>query len=933
MIFFLHDKSSRRAKRLFLIIAKKVAFTLPADTFLIIDGNSLAYRAFHALPLLSTSQGVITNAVYGFTNMLLKVLARQPVQMVAVCFDKGKTTFRHKDYSDYKGNRKPTPDELRPQFPLLKELLLSMRIQILELENYEADDLIGTLTAHAEKAGLTSIILTGDRDALQLVSPMTNVLLIKKGITELEVYTEEKVQEHFGVAPARFTDLKGLMGDQSDNIPGIPGIGPKTAVNLLKRYNCLEEIISHLEELPSNLKEKIQKFAQQSILSKQLATVSKDAPTPIELNKYYWQGPNYQELLGFYSKLEFKGLIRSITQPDKKGKKNSRKKKTSLFEDEFEKVDTYQVGYHQILRREDLNRLLGAVHRAGQVAVAVEGNRENGPTAAALAIRGDLQSGDENITVQKPLIAYLSLITENDKANLEALQTICADQMIKKVCHNGKNLILLFQAGHIAINNLAFDTMIAAYLLNPGSPNHDLPDLALEHLNVILPVKGAGSLPAQADAISQLAGLLEEKLRLQETGNLFYQIEMPLVRVLAKMEMAGVAVNTQQLSVMSEELALKINDLTQQIYEMAGEQFNINSTKQLSQILFEKLQLPVIKRIKTGYSTDAGVLEELAGSHQIVSKILEHRQLVKLKSTYVDGLSALINPRTGRLHTTFQQAVTATGRLSSTDPNLQNIPIRLEEGKKIRQVFIPRYKDNLILTADYSQIELRLLAHMSGDLSLKEAFRQNEDIHTRTASEVFGISIAEVTEDMRTRAKAVNFGIIYGISDFGLSRNIKVSRQEAKQYIEKYFNRYLGVQEYIERNLRKAREKGYVTTILKRRRYLPDLFSPIHSVRSSGERTAINTPIQGSAADIIKLAMIHINHELKERNLKTKMILQVHDELIFDVPKVELKEVQELVRNCMENAIVLDVPLLVDIKLGPNWYEVKKVNNEDITAK
>ena len=899
---------------------------MSTGTFLIIDGNSLAHRAFHAIPLLSTSQGIITNAVYGFTNMLLKILAGQPTQMVAVCFDKGKITFRHSDYKEYKAHRKPTPDELRPQFPLLKELLRAMRIQTLECENYEADDLIGTLVTHAEKAGLINIILTGDQDALQLVSPQTRVLLTKKGITELKEYTEEKVQERFGVTPALFADFKGLTGDQSDNIPGVPGIGPKTAASLLEKYGCLEKVLSHVAELPANQKEKIEPFVSQAILSKQLATIVRDVPFPVELDKCRWSGPDYQELLTLFSRLEFKSLIRSITQQDKADKKHKQKgEPENLFSRQAVEIDTYRVGYRQIDRPKDLERLVTAVRRAGRVALAVEGSRENGLTAAALAVMTNLEPGDEDVSEPRLQIVHLPLTTEEDKASLEALRTICLDQEIEKISHDGKNLIRILQASNISVNNLTFDTMIAAYLLNPGSPNHDLPDLALEHIGAVLPARGTGCLPAWADAIHQLAGLLAKKLRLQETEKLFYQIEMPLVKVLAEMEIAGVAVDTQRLAIMSEELGQKINNLTQEIYQTVGEQFNINSTKQLSHILFEKLQLPVIKRTKTGYSTDAGVLEELSNAHPVVSKILEHRQLMKLKSTYVDGLAALINPCTGRLHTTFHQAVTATGRLSSSDPNLQNIPIRLEEGKKIRQVFIPREGNNLILTADYSQVELRLLAHMSADQTLKEAFQRGEDIHTRTAAEVFGTTVAEVTENMRSRAKAVNFGIVYGISDFGLARNINVSRQEAKQYIEKYFNRYRGVQEYIKRTISEAREKGYVTTILNRRRYLPDLFSPNHTVRSFGERTAINTPIQGSAADIIKLAMIRIHHKLKTRQLKTRMILQVHDELIFDVPKTEVKEVQELVRDCMENTMLLDVPLLVEMKMGPNWYEVKKV--------
>ena len=916
---------------------------MATDTLLVIDGSSLAHRAFHAIPLLSTTQGIITNAVYGFTNMLIKVLAEYPTQLVAVCFDKGKITFRHNDFKEYKAQRKATPVELRGQFPLIKEFLSAMRIQILECENYEADDLIGALTKEAEKAKITSIILTGDQDALQLVSPQTKVLLTRKGITKLEEYTERKVWARFGVTPVQFADFKGLTGDQSDNIPGVPGIGAKTAAILLKEYNSLENLINCVEELPVPHREKIRNFTSQAILSKRLATIMRDVPLDIDLPKCRWKGPDYQELLCFFNKLEFKSLLRSLTRQDKLEKKkppNSPSKVLSLFDPDG--VDTYRIDFLEITRPEQLEELVAAARRSRRVALALEGNREQGVQAVALAImpmpapkpekQKEFQraastekcpfpeSQEENLQ-----IIYLFLKDDHKKNdnNLETLRMICEDPKIEKVTHDGKNVLWLLRANNITINNLAFDTLIAAYLIKGNAPSFDLPDLALENLKVFLPVSGPGSLPARSDAIYRLAGVFEAKLHLLEIDRLFYEVEMPLISVLTDMEMTGVALDEGHLAVMSAELGQKIQDLTIEIYRLAGEEFNINSTKQLAHILFEKLQLPVIKRTKTGYSTDVEVLEELAGVHPVVSKILEHRQLTKLKSTYVDGLAALINPRTGRVHTTFHQTVTATGRLSSSDPNLQNIPVRLEEGRKIRRVFIPRQKDNLILTADYSQIELRVLAHLTGDPGLVEAFATGEDIHTRTASEVFNITGTEVTKDMRSRAKAVNFGIIYGLSDYGLAREINVSRQEAKQYIENYFSRYNRVREYIERTKTEAKERGYVTTILNRRRYLPDLFSPNRTIRSFGERAAINTPVQGSAADIIKLAMLHIHEELKKRQLKTKMILQVHDELIFDVPTQEVEEVAELVRDRMENAIALHVPLIVDIKIGPNWYETK----------
>lgn len=888
------------------------------QTLLVIDGNSLAHRAFHAIPLLSTTGGIITNAVYGFTNMLLKVLAGYPAELVAVCFDKGKITFRHEDYEEYKAHRKATPDELRTQFPLIKEILAAMRVPILECEGYEADDLIGTLTREAEEAKIKSIILTGDQDALQLVSAQTRVLLTRKGITEVEEYTEEKVEERFGVTPAQFADFKGLVGDQSDNIPGVPGIGAKTAAALLKKYGDLENLIARSGELPERLREKIEAYAGKALLSRRLATIRRDVPLEIELRQCRWAGPDYQETLAIFQKLEFRSLLRSLRsgETEPKGPKRRKPGEAALFD--ADEAAVHRVNYQTVDKSEASDELLAAAREAGRVALVLEGDREHGVREAALAVAGPSESGCQK---EGPRIFFLPAGT----GPAALLKQICADPGIEKIVHNGKNCLWLLRASGAALDNLRFDTMVAAYLTNPGSPNLDLPDLALENLSLVLPANGPFALPARADAVYRLEGVLKTKLSLLEMDHLFYAVEMPLVAILAEMEMAGVAVDTARLNLISKELGQRIRELSAEIHSLVGEEFNINSTRQLGRILFEKLGLPVVKRTKTGYSTDVEVLEELAGAHPVIGKILEHRQLMKLKSTYADGLAALINPRTGRLHTTFHQTVTATGRLSSSDPNLQNIPVRLEEGRKIRQVFIPREKTNLILTADYSQIELRILAHITEDPNLVKSFATGEDIHTRTAAEVFGVAAEEVTREMRTRAKAVNFGIVYGLSDYGLARDINVSRQEAKQYIENYFLRYRGVREYIERIKNEAREKGYVTTILNRRRYLPDLFSPNRTVRSFGERAAVNTPIQGSAADIIKLAMIRIHGEIKKRGLQTKMILQVHDELIFDVPARELAEVAPLVRDCMENAVALKVPLVVELKAGPNWYETRPV--------
>ncbi|OPY58099.1 MAG: DNA polymerase I [Pelotomaculum sp. PtaU1.Bin035] len=890
------------------------------DTIVIIDGNSLVHRAFHAIPPLSTSQGLLTNAVFGFTNMLLKLLAKERPGKIAVAFDIGKITFRHSDYDQYKANRSPTPDDLRPQFPIIKDVLHAMRIKIYEIEGYEADDLIGTLASKAEQAGLKTTIITGDRDALQLISPMTKVLLTKKGIGELDEYDEGKVWDRYGITPRQYTDLKGMTGDPSDNVPGIAGIGEKTASRLLKEYGSLEEIIAHADELAGRTREQVRSFGHQAEFSKRLVTICREVPVEIDLEQCNRQSPDYKELLELFKKLEFKTLIKSIyfenqeNTVNKKLKGNGRGRQSTSQGLPEPDLDTYFVEYQRLDTEAKLGAFTKKVQKLGRVCLALAGNPNAGVTAAGFAME------------EEQAYYYLDMSgggIRPEKA-LEALKNICEDITIKKYCHNGKEIIWLLHRHDIKLEHLAFDTMIASYLLNPASPNRELEDVSLEHLSTVLP-GGEESLPARAGCIMQLVRLLDSKLKLHELDRLFYDVELPLVHVLGEMEIHGVAVDKNQLDAMSKDLGRLLEKLAGEIYNMTGQKFNINSPKQLGRILFEVLKLPVIKKTKTGYSTDAEVLEELAVAHDVVAKVLEYRQLMKLKSTYADGLAALIDSTTGRLHTSFHQTVTATGRLSSSEPNLQNIPIRLEQGRLIRKVFIPCREGNLLLAADYSQIELRVLAHISGDPVLINAFENGEDIHTRTAAEIFSVRPEDVTREMRGKAKSINFGIIYGLSDFGLARDAKVGRQEAKQYIDNYFARYSRVKTYIGRVIQEARKKGFVTTLLNRRRYLPDLFSPNRTVRNFGERTAMNTPIQGSAADIIKLAMINIHREIAEHNLKAKMILQVHDELIFDTPADEIEQLIQLVKRCMENAFVMDVPLEVDIKTGPNWYDAKKV--------
>jgi DNA polymerase-1 len=866
---------------------------------MVVDGNSLVHRAFHAIQSLSTTGGLPTNAVYGFTSMLFKALVDQKPDIIIVAFDKGRITFRHDSFSQYKANRPEMAEELRPQFPLVKEVLQALRISILELENYEADDIIGTLVSMAEQAGHRSLIVSGDQDVLQLVSPRTSVLITRKGISQLEVFDEQRVTDKFGLEPARLIDMKGLVGDPSDNIPGVPGIGVKTAAKLLGTYGTVEHLLECTDELPLRLKGQLETYRDQALLSKQLATIERAVPGLSTEVLEPWAGPDRNRLVEVFRKIEFRSLLNTAL---------------SVFPEEQAPTPESEMTTVKPLVLQTQAQYQGLVSEARQadtVAVACLGDRRRGPITTALTV-------DDRTYLLHPA---------QEEPTASILRELLSDQEVPKAVHNAKELMWIFN-NRVPFNGLVFDTMIAAYLTNPTAASQELKDVALDRLGVVLPEDEREALVAGSQCTAQLVPVLRAALVEQKQESLFYDVELPLVEVLTAMEMAGITVDRDQLAKMSAEFGDRIVQLAEEIYALAGETFNINSPRQLGYILFEKLGLPKGKKTKTGYSTDAGVLFDLAESHEVVQKILEYRQLIKLKGTYTDGLAALVDPQTSRLHTTLHQAVTATGRLSSAEPNLQNIPIRLELGRRIRRVFIPGSPDNVLLSADYSQIELRILAHLSGDPALISAFRENQDIHRRTASEVFGVPLDEVTPELRGRAKAVNFGIIYGISDFGLARDLRIPRREAKEYIERYFRRLPDVKRFIDQTIRRARERGYVTTILNRRRPMPELFSPNRNVRNFGERAAVNTPIQGSAADIIKLAMVSIHRALKQRGLESKLILQVHDELILDVPQAELKEMTRLIRTEMEGVLDLSVPLTVDIKSGPNWYDVKKMPQE-----
>ncbi|NLO89512.1 MAG: DNA polymerase I [Clostridia bacterium] len=873
---------------------------------MLLDGNSLVHRAFHALPLLSNRRGVFTNAVLGFTNMLFKLLKEEKPDYIAVAFDKGKT-FRHDEFEEYKAQRKPMPEELRHQFILVKDILEALNIKIVEQEGYEADDILGTLAKKAEEKGLQVMIVTGDSDALQLVSPKTTVMLTRRGISQMETFDLERVKEKYNLNPEQLVDVKALMGDASDNIPGVPGIGEKTALKLIGEYDSINNLLKNLNNLSKKHAEKIQQHQEQLLLSRMLAEIRIDLELDMDILECRYTDPDYDRLLKIFDELDFRKLTKEVLE-EMKGEDIS---KNEAGLDSVEEITTVQ-----------------------KLAQIVEKVLESGKASMHFIFEGTshFQTRIKGIGLSVEGKSYALNFTDSDNLHeekvLKTLQPLFVNRDLEITLYDSKKTIAVLMVKGIEINLVPDDIMIAAYLLNPSASGYDLQTLALEYLDITVVEPGNPGLKAAyyAGILLELKEELVNRLKIAQMESLYYDLELPLARILAKMEISGVALDREKLKEMSREFAEEIEGLSAEIYELTGEEFNINSPKQLGYILFEKLKLPVIKRTKTGYSTDADVLEELSEHHEIAKKILHYRHLMKLKSTYLDGLDKLVDEKTGRVHTTFNQTITATGRLSSSEPNLQNIPVRLEMGRKIRKLFIPKNKGWFILAADYSQIELRVMAHLSGDENLRTAFINGEDIHARTASEVFGVDIKDVDSNLRRMAKAVNFGIIYGISDFGLARDLDISRQEAKSYIEKYFQRYPGVKAYMKKIVMEAKEKGYVTTLLNRRRYIPELFSKNRNVRGFGERTAINTPIQGSAADIIKIAMLRLDEEIEKKGLKGEMVLQVHDELIFEVPKEELHETAQLIKKEMEGAYKLSVPLVVDVKYGDNWYDMEPCN-------
>ena len=923
----------------------------------LIDGYALIYRAFFALvsrPLMS-SKGENTSAAFGVTRFLIKVIEKHEPDYLGMVFDAGMSD-RHLVYPEYKATREKMPDELKASLPRVRDIVTAFRIPVLELDGYEADDVIGTLAAQAVEAGLETVIVSGDKDFYQLIRPHVCLLNPGRGgpgAVEEEWVDTRNANERLGVPPERVVDYLGLIGDASDNVPGVSGIGPKTAVSLIEEYGPIEEILAHAAEIKAKRpREALQAFGDNALLSKQLVTIRCDLPLPLDLEALKVGRPDRPRLRELFIELEFGTLARDYA-PDEEEKAASRERVPT----EYHLVDT-PAGVHALVRR---------IREQGWVAVDTETSSTDPMRAELCGIslslkpgeafylpfrhrlptpdQGDLLggAGDPSPEHRKGAAPEPQNLPPLDSPELQELVDMLEDPAVKKVGQNMKYDFLVFRRTGIALGGMDFDTMVASYLLEPGRREHGMDSLALQHLNhhTIRYEDVAGKGKAQvefaevelsraaeyacedADITVRLHERFAPELERLHLEPLYREIEMPLVRVLAEMEWNGIRIDEPFFARMGEVMRGQLRDLEQQIYASAGQEFNIGSTPQLREILFGKLGLPVIKKTKTGASTDVDVLQELASQgHELPTLLMQYRQIEKLRGTYVDTLPRSVNPETGRIHTSFNQTVAATGRLASSDPNLQNIPIRTEMGAEIRRGFIPA-EGNRFVAADYSQIELRILAHYSGDEAFVEAFRAGLDIHRGTAALIFGVPVEEVSKEMRDRAKTVNFAVIYGIGPFALGKQLGMTTAEAKEFIEAYFQRFPGVRRYLDEQREKARQQGYVETLTGRRRYIPEINARNFNIRSFGERAATNAPIQGTAADLIKIAMIQIQADLEARDDGTRMLLQVHDELLFETPEAKVHEIQALVRERMENAAVLNVPLRVESGIGTSWIETK----------
>ena len=885
----------------------------------LIDGNSILNRAFYgtmATKMLMTEDGTYTNAIYGFLNIMFKIIEDIKPEYMVVTFDLKAPTYRHKLYSEYKANRKGMPNELASQMPILKEILKAMNVKVIEKEGYEADDIIGTLAKWGQRKNLEVTILTGDRDSFQLIDEHIKVRIphTTQGKTETEDFNVEKVLEKYGLPPKSLIEIKGLAGDASDNIPGVPGVGEKTAITLIKDYKNIEGVYKHIDKLKGKLKEKMQQNEEQAYLSRTLGIINTKAPIEKKLSDMKIVEWDKQKVVEIFTRLKLNRFI-------------------ERFGLEKQQVESQTLDIQcEEITEENILTLQKEIEDSKKIYYYIIEKQEEG--------YGILNKAIEGITIYSEKEDKVYLVKDMTK-----LKNIFENKDIVKIGYKQKkDYILLKQIG-IQTKNLMFDIEIAGYLLNSNINKYTLEYLSEEYLKLDVTTYLKNTEPEQkqltlfeqyenqentiskknyiyAYLIYKLYSILTSKMEETDTLQLFNQIEMPLIEVLADMQYQGINVDKKKLLEFGDELKTRLNELTKEIYELAGEEFNINSPKQLGEVLFEKLKLPMAKKNKTGYSTGVEILEKLKTTHPIIEKLLEYRQIGRLNSTYVEGLVPYINNKTHKIHSSFHQTVTATGRISSTDPNLQNIPTRYELGKNLRKVFKPG-RGKIFIDADYSQIELRVLAHISNDEHMIEAFNHDEDIHKQVASKVFNVPIEKVTKKQRTRAKAVNFGIVYGITDFGLAEQIGIPRKEAKQYIEQYLEKYQGIKQFMENIVEKAKKENYVETLFHRRRYVPEINSNNYMVRQFGNRIAMNTPIQGTAADIMKLAMINIYNRLNEKNLESKIILQVHDELLIEAKPEEKQEVEEILKQEMENVISLKVPLKIDIEEGKSLYDAK----------
>lgn len=877
---------------------------------LLIDGNSVAFRAFYAmyqsLEKFKNRNGLHTNAIYAFHNMMESILSKEKPSHVLVAFDAGKTTFRHETYTDYKAGRSKTPGEFKEQMPYIREMVEALGMKYYEIENYEADDIIGTLAKKVSPEEFDVVVISGDKDLTQLASENIRVDVTVKGVSQLEAYTPEHIEEKYGLAPMQIVDMKALAGDNSDNLPGVAGIGEKTAIALLKEFGSLEGVYENVEGMKkSKRKENLINDKEQAFMCKKLATIYLETPIDFTVDDLAYNGKDLDKLIPLYKEMDFNTFLSKV---DSNAGNADAEDLIEINYTQVTEVNEAMLGAEMSLYVEMLD---GNYHTSDIVGVSW-GTKE----AIYVATSADVLS--------QPIF-------------VEWLQ----NKETKKHTYDVKRTVVALNRYGIKLEGATFDVLLASYLLDTNDKSADLAEVAYNYdyrdIETDESVYGKGAkrglpeddilvahLARKIKAIETLTPLLSEQLTEKEQHDLFYDMEFPLSFVLAKMEIQGIKVDAQRLTQMKQEFAVTLSSMEQRIYELAGTEFNINSPKQLGVILFEKMGLPVVKKTKTGYSTAVDVLEQLKSSSPIIEEILNYRQIAKIQSTYVEGLLKVISPTDGKIHTRYVQTLTQTGRLSSVEPNLQNIPVRLEEGRKIRQAFIPREADWKMFASDYSQIELRVLADISKDEHLQAAFKEGQDIHTSTAMRVFDIqNPEEVTSNIRRQAKAVNFGVVYGISDYGLSQNLGITRKEAKEFIDTYFDKYPGVKEYMHDIVREAKDKGYVETLWHRRRYLPDINSRNFNIRSFAERTAINTPIQGSAADILKLAMIEIDQRLTAEKMQATMLLQVHDELVFEAPPEEIEKLDHLVAEIMEGIGDFSVPIIADSSVGDTWYEAK----------